>query len=230
MKAYEHLRAKAVELRTERNMALDEICERLGLGKSTVYYWIRDIPFTGKRNSPKFTAARLRAAHSNSEKYRRLREQAYDEARESAEKDLQDPRLRDFVILYMAEGFKRSRNKVEICNSDPAIVWLAHEQITRRASRKVNYALQCHVDNDEQELKQYWSNLLGIEARRIRVIRKSNSGGLGGRQWRSIHGVLAVSTNDTYFRARLQAWLDRIRAQWTSSWNHESAKVDESAV
>ena len=159
-----------------------------------------------------------------------MREQAYQEAWESAEQELQDSRLRDFVILYMAEGYKRSRNKVEICNSDPAIVRLAHEQITRRAHRKVNYALQCHVDNDEQELKQYWSNLLGIEARRIRVIRKSNSGSLTGRQWRSIHGVLAVSTSDTYFRARLQAWLDLVRAQWTSSWNHEPARGGESAV
>lgn len=214
MKAYEHLRAKAVELRTERNMALDEICERLGLGKSTVYYWIKDIPFDGKRRSPRQVEGQRKGTRTSSEKYRKLREQAYQEAWESAEEELQDSRLRDFVILYMAEGFKRSRNKVEICNSDPAIVQLAHEQITRRAHSKVSYALQCHVDNDEHELKQYWANLLGIDPAAIRVIRKSNSGGLNGRQWRSIHGVLAVSTNDTYFRARLQAWLNYVRGQW----------------
>jgi hypothetical protein len=41
---YAHLRQRAVELRTERQMSLDEIVERLQLPKTTIYYWIKDIP------------------------------------------------------------------------------------------------------------------------------------------------------------------------------------------
>ncbi len=213
MKAYEHLRAKAVELRAG-GMALGDICERLGLGKTTVYYWIKEIPFTGKRSSPRFTKARLKASRTNSEKYRKLREQAYEEAWATAEADLQDRQLRDFVVLYMAEGFKRTRHKVEICNSSPAVMLLSHLHIARGTSRKISYALQCHVDNDEHELTQFWAELLRIDAKSIRIIRKSNSGNLSGRQWRSLHGVLTVSTSDTYFRARLQAWMDFLQAEW----------------
>jgi hypothetical protein len=39
-----YLREKARELRIERKLSLLEIAERLALPKTTVFYWIRDIP------------------------------------------------------------------------------------------------------------------------------------------------------------------------------------------
>ena len=33
-----------------------------------------------------------------------------------------EPRFRDFVVLYIAEGYKRCRNTVSVCNSDPAVI------------------------------------------------------------------------------------------------------------
>ena len=32
------------------------------------------------------------------------------------------PRFRDFVVLYIAEGYKRCRNTVSVGNSDPAVI------------------------------------------------------------------------------------------------------------
>jgi hypothetical protein len=49
----------------------------------------------------------------------------------------------------------------------------------------------------------------------IRVQRKSNSGQLTGRTWRCGLGVLTVRTCDTRFRARIEAWMDLLRASWT---------------
>ena len=82
--------------------------------------------------------------------------------------------------MYIGEGYKRSRNRVSIGNSDPAVVRLANSWIRRFA----------------------------------RFQRKSNSGQLKGRNWRSRHGVLTVCANDTYLRARLQAWIDCVQAAW----------------
>jgi hypothetical protein len=56
--------------------------------------------------------------------------------------------------------------------------------------------------------------VLGIDGAAIRMQRKSNSGQLTGRVWRSRYGVLTVVVHDTYLRARLQAWIDRIRDDW----------------
>ena len=41
---YDHLRDKAIELRTWHNMTLDDIGERLALPKTTIYSWIKDLP------------------------------------------------------------------------------------------------------------------------------------------------------------------------------------------
>jgi hypothetical protein len=64
------------------------------------------------------------------------------------------------------------------------------------------------------ELRGFWGGVLGIEPEAIKLQRKSNSNQLSGRQWRSRHGVIAVRVPDTLLRARLQAWMDCLRAEW----------------
>ena len=39
-----YLREKARELRTKKKLSLIEIAERLALPKTTVFYWIKDLP------------------------------------------------------------------------------------------------------------------------------------------------------------------------------------------
>ena len=39
-----YVRAKARELRTKNKMSVNEIADCLALGKTTVWYWIRDLP------------------------------------------------------------------------------------------------------------------------------------------------------------------------------------------
>jgi hypothetical protein len=75
-------------------------------------------------------------------------------------------------------------------------------------------AIQFHADQDLGELRQFWGELLDINGASIRFQRKSNSGQLKGRRWRSAHGVLAIRVFDTYLRSRLQAWIDRVRQDW----------------
>jgi hypothetical protein len=64
------------------------------------------------------------------------------------------------------------------------------------------------------ELREFWSARLSIDAGTIKLLRKSNSNQLTGRCWRSRNGVLHVRVSDTLFRARVQAWMDRVRSEW----------------
>jgi hypothetical protein len=94
------------------------------------------------------------------------------------------------------------------------MVKLAHYWMTHLTTRKLDFSLQYHVDHDVDELKEFWASLLTIEAETIKVLRKSNSNQLSGRQFRSVHGILTVRVSDTYFRSRLESWMDIIKAQW----------------
>ncbi|MBA3534185.1 MAG: hypothetical protein H0T73_19870 [Ardenticatenales bacterium] len=211
MKKHDHLREKAVQLRVEKGLALDEIVERLQLPRTTVYYWIKDLPIP---RTEKQSESRQRASDANSEKYRKLREAAYNEGFAQAPELIANPLFRDFIVLYMAEGYRRNRNVVSLCNSNPNIVRLADCWIRQLSGKIPTYTLQCHEDNDEEELKAFWNKELALTTEKIQVVRKSNSGELSGRQWRSIHGVLTVHVGDTYLRAKIQAWMDYLQEVW----------------
>jgi hypothetical protein len=208
---YDHLREKAIRLRTEQRLTLEEIMVYLKLPKTTIYYWIKDIPIG---RTEKQSIRRQQATKANVAKYAALREAAYQQGLNEAPELLRDPTFRDFVVLYMAEGTKRRRNYVAFVNSDPALVKLAHRWICQFTRNKMDYSLQYHVDHDEDELREYWGSFLGIPPDIIKAMRKSNSGQLAGRKFRSEHGLLTVRTGDTQFRARLHGWMDYVKSQW----------------
>ena len=81
----------------------------------------------------------------------------------------------------------------------------------------LDYSLQYHADQDLEEIKSFWGRVLDIPPGSIKAYRKSNSGELNGRNWRSKNGVLSVRTYDTQFRAQLQAWIDCVQLSWIDS-------------
>jgi hypothetical protein len=91
---------------------------------------------------------------------------------------------------------------------------VATRWLSRLTDRRLNYSIQYHADQDLDALRRFWGDTLSIDGGGIRFKRKSNSNQLRGRTWRSAHGVLTVHVQDTLLRARMQAWMDRMRASW----------------
>jgi transcriptional regulator with XRE-family HTH domain len=209
-----YIKERARQLRRQKKMTIDEIAECLAISRTTIFYWVRGIQVP---QTPARTAAQLRAARANGEKHRQLREAAYDEALVDYLRLIEEPGFRDFICMYIGEGYKRSRNNVQIGNSDPAVVKLGDYWIRQLSRRDVTYSLQHHADQVPEELKRFWGTELGVDAGLITVQRKSNSNGLKGRKWRSEYGVLQVRTSDTYLRAELQAWMDCVQDEWLDS-------------
>jgi hypothetical protein len=209
----QYLRDLALKLRLEERLSLIEISERLALPKTTVYYWVKDIPLQRPRrenNHPGNLAMQ--------KKYRRIREEAFARGRDEFD-DLAaaDPSFRDFVALYIAEGYKRNRNRVSIANSDPAVIVFSAAWIRRFSERSLDCSLQYHADQSPKQLRGFWGERLGVEPDSIRLQRKSNSSQLAQRKWRCKHGVLSVGVGDTALRARLQGWIESIQEQWLDS-------------
>lgn len=207
----EYIRLKAIQMRVDRNMTIDDIAEHLAISRTTVFYWVKNlyIPQTNKQS-----AARQRASDANSAKARLKREESYAEGAEVYPELIKEPTFRDFICMYIGEGYKRDRNRVSICNSDPLVVKLGNEWITRFSRNPVGYAVQFHEDQSMEELATFWSEFLKIDPSEVKFQRKSNSSKLEYRMWRSVHGVFTVRASDTYFRAKLQAWIDLVKADW----------------
>jgi hypothetical protein len=209
-----YVREKARELRLERRLSIVEIAERLALPKTTIFYWVRDLPLQRPR---KANPGQRRGNRSMGRKYRDLREAAFVQGRDEFEELAADPTFRDFVCLYIAEGYKRQRNTVELCNSDPTVVALATRWIRHFSRNPVRFFLQYHADQSVDELTRFWGETVGVEPAEIGLQPKSNSGQLRARTWRSQNGVLRVRACDTLFRARLQAWMDCLQETWLHS-------------
>lgn len=213
----DYLKEKARKLRRERQLTLDELVTRLALPRTTIYYWVADIPIP---ITARQSANQRLGTKAMQRKYRLLREGAYMQGRAEFAGLASDVAFRDFVCLYIAEGYKRSRNRVSLANSDAAVIRLADRWIRCFTRKRVWYSVQHHVDQDPEVLKQFWGLQLTVDPSSITVLRKSNSGELTGRQWRCEHGVLTVGANDTLLRARLGAWMDCLREHWLELDSH----------
>src|SRR5947208_1251878 len=97
-----YLREKARKLRRDRKLSLLEIADRLALPKTTVYYWIRDLPDPEIkfRDSPARARARAKAARRNVAHYKALRVAAYRQGWEEYPRLSREPSFTDFVCLY----------------------------------------------------------------------------------------------------------------------------------
>jgi transposase-like protein len=211
-----YMREKARELRAEQELTIDEIAGRLSVSRTTVYFWVGDMPRPARAKSRQ-TPNQKKGSQAMQAKYRRLRDEAHELGVAEFERMCAEPTFRDFVCLFIAEGYKRNRNRVSVANSDPAAVALAVHWFRCCSKNKLYFAIRYHADQRLKDLRSFWAEELLIPDLEISFQRKSNSGQLRGRSWRSRHGVLTVTVNDTLFRARLQGWIDRMRGQWLDS-------------
>lgn len=160
-------------------MAIDQIAEQLALPRTTVYAWVRDLPL---QRSPNWSKGQRRGVRAMQQKFSRLREEAYQAGAAEYEQLTVTPTFRDFIALYVAEGSKRSRNMLEFTNSDPRMIALAFGWFGRLTTKPCHFRIQHHADQDPQQLRAYWGEVLQVDPDRIRVQRKSNSGQLEGRR------------------------------------------------
>jgi hypothetical protein len=189
-----YIREKARTMRIERQFTIDQLAERLALPRTTIYYWVRDLPIPGSGSGTGWLAdAQRKGTLAMQRKFRLLREEAYREGVATYRELAADPTFRDFVCLYIAEGYKRNRNEVSICNSDPSVMRIATLWLSRLTEARLRFSLQYHADQDLDELCKFWGGTLDVEPDTIKLQRKSNSNQLAGRQWRSRHGVIAVA-------------------------------------
>jgi len=197
----------ARSLRVEQRLTVDELAARLSLPRSTIYYWVRDLPLRGGVRD----VARGEAARKFSLEHG---EAAYEEGLETFEELSAQPTFRDFICLYIVQGDRRDRTRVALTNSDPAVMRLVSRWIARLTSKVPFLSLQYWPGQSLKELRRVWSEATGVEPRAIRVRRAA--AGESGEQIAPDppHGLLTVGVEDTLLCARLRGWMHRARESW----------------
>src|SRR3954454_23333699 len=146
-----YIREKARQMRTEKDLTIDEIAERLAISRQTIFYWVKDVPLKKPRRA---SLGRRLGNEAMQLKYKRLRDAAYEQGRAEFHLLTKLPGFRDFVCMYIGEGYKRNRNIVQICNSDLNVVLLGDHWIRRFATNPVTYSVQYHEDPDITEIQR----------------------------------------------------------------------------
>jgi Homeodomain-like domain-containing protein len=144
-------------------LPLAEIATRLGVSKSSVSLWVRDVEFQALVRSP-----RGRRRHPNALQRRRQAEIArlLEEGRVRVGRLSEREFLVAGVALYAGEGAKRD-GRVRFTNSDPRMVvffcaWLRHFYAIDES--RIRLALYLHQGLDLSAATAFWSACTGIPA------------------------------------------------------------------
>ena len=205
-------------MRRDGQLTMGEIAERLALSRSTVYYWIRDIPIERKPPRTFSEAARQKGNRAMRAKYPGFASSPTTTVGTASTASLHMTRRSG--TSYRCSSLRATSGTVTACLlriSDPRVVELVARWLGVLAQNKIIYSLQYHADQDPDLLRRCWRNRLQIEPSAIRLQRKSNSNQLRKRPWRSRFGVLTVCTNDTRLRAMMQGWVHEMERSWLHS-------------
>jgi hypothetical protein len=212
-----YLRDMTRLLRVERQLTVDQLAKRLALPRSTIYYWVRDLPLPAGRSDAGASAPSARVTADAPQAAPAREESAYEEGLRSFDDLAVQPTFRDFLSIYILDGYKRDRTRVALANADPAVMRLVNRWIWRLTDKSPSLSVHCHPDQGAGELRRFWSETVGVETDAIRA-RRAAAGELTRRthQWGPlpVHGVLTITVDDTLLRARLQAWMRRMRESW----------------
>lgn len=138
----------------------------LGISKSTLSNWLKDLPLSDKRITELQSNNQIRIEKSRITKQKKKdarRKDVYNKVATDIENS-KDPEFVAGFYLYWGKGTKTSEYSVAITNTDPAIircfvVWLMKFGIS---PKNLKIKLHIYTDQNEMELKKFWSKVTGI--------------------------------------------------------------------
>ncbi|HEX5568996.1 MAG TPA: hypothetical protein VFY14_19090 [Streptomyces sp.] len=147
----------------------DEIVAELGVSKSSVSLWVRDLP---KPPTPPERLHRMREARW--EPHRREQAINRQQAKLAAANEIGRMTDRELFLvgvgLYWAEGSKskphRTQETVVFVNSDPTMiqVYLAWLSLLGVEPDRLRFRVMIHESADVAAAERYWADLVDVEA------------------------------------------------------------------
>lgn len=153
--------------------SIKEIQEQLGVSRSSVSIWVRDVPLTRAQRDELGARIRLGPLHAGERSAARARERRreYQErGRVLARND--DPLYAAGCMLYWAEGGK-TRNSVRLTNADPEVIAFFADFLRECFDVDNNsMTIYCNLFADhvaqQREIETFWLARLGLPETALR--------------------------------------------------------------
>ncbi|MEU6078996.1 hypothetical protein [Streptomyces sp. NPDC047108] len=216
VQAKPEMRQRARELRGE-GKTYDEIVAELGVSKSSVSLWVRDLP---KPDCPARRTEHARAvAEARWTRHRRERNVERQQTKLGAARDI--GRLTDrelFLVgvgLYWSEGAKckphQPSERVIFVNSDADMIrlYLAWLRLLGIASERLRFSLMIHESADTEAALNHWADATGAPVSKFlkTTLKKHNPKTTRKNVGEGYHGCLRVRVLDSAdLYRRIEGW------------------------
>ena len=216
--AKDELRAKARELRGQ-GMDYEEIAAAIGVAKSSVSLWVRDLPTPARLSyaeSRKRSAEGARRYWATEGPARETRRAAPRAAAAGQIGDLTDRELLIAgAIAYWCEGTKskpyRRSERVVFTNSDPSLIRFFLLFLKKAGTGIENLTLRVHIHEnaDAQAAELFWIKMTGAKREQFLapVLKRHNPKTARKNTGESYHGCLRIDvkrSSDLY--RKIEGW------------------------
>lgn len=167
------LRQLAVNLRKEKELSYSEIKKQLGIPKSTLSYWLKEMPLSEQRIRH-LKKVGYENGEAGREKYRNTmrlkRENEDDRVYQYYLKKLSNVSESALFVaglmLYLGEGDKKNNTRIVLANTDFNIIqffikWLI--QFMKVEKDQIRVQLHLYEDMDIEKVTKIWQDRLGID-------------------------------------------------------------------
>jgi len=166
----------AIKLR-KQNKSYNEISKLLGIPKSTMHYWFKNLRWS-KIIKKQLTKKALRLATKQMKAIARANKKRWHEwrkeYRERAKKEFpamkSNPLFVAGLMLYWGEGTKNPKTPIQLSNIDPKMIRLFKKfllNICDIDKSQLRLALTLYPDLSKDKCKNFWSKKIGIPLEQI---------------------------------------------------------------
>lgn len=220
--AKDEVRRRARELR-EQGLDYEEIAEALGVAKSSVSVWVRDLPTPARLNYEECRKRSAEGARRYWEAERPVREAHREAVCRAAGAEIGLLTARELLIAgaiaYWCEGSKnkpgRRTDRAVFINSDPALIrfFLRFLDAAGVPRTNLSYRVYIHETADVAAAQQYWLDATGAAPSQFRkpTLKRHNPRTTRTNVGESYHGCLRIDVCDSAdLYRRIEGWTEAI--------------------
>lgn len=207
------LKPTAVKLR-KRGFSIGKIERRLGIPRSTLSGWLKNIRLTEKQKrkllqdwkNALIKARKKAVLWHNAQKVKRLQEAQNSALKTLKNINIDNPSVLELAlaILYMGEGAKKT-DETAIGSSDPLILkfFLAIlRKVYNLRIKKIRCELNLRADQDPEKMKRHWARELKLPLRNFRHVNIDKRT-MGSKTYPHYKGVCQIRYGNVAIQRKL---------------------------